>query len=53
MSPGLFFVPTLSQACPKLFWDMEVVVSVVVVVFCLTMFTLFRAQISVLFNYCE
>jgi hypothetical protein len=52
MDPGLFSVPTLSQACPKLFWDMEVIVFVVVIVFCLTMFTVFYKQIIDLFNYC-
>jgi hypothetical protein len=45
--------PPLSQACPKLFWNMEVTVSVVVIVFCLIMFTVFRAQIIDLFNYCR
>ena len=32
---------------------MEVIVSVVVTVFCLTMFAVFRAQIIDLFIYCE
>ena len=46
-------VPTLSQACPKLSWDMEVIVSVVVITFWLIMFTVFCKQIIDLFNYCE
>ena len=53
MRPGLFFVPTLSQACPKLFWDMEVIVLAELTAFCLDMFTDFCKQINDLFNWCE
>jgi hypothetical protein len=47
------FVPAVVHACPKPFWDMEVIVFVRVIAFWFIIFALFRAQIIDLFNYCE
>jgi len=40
------------QACPNLFWDMEVIVLVEVIAFWFIIFALFRKQFNDLFNYC-
>jgi hypothetical protein len=45
-------VPTVVHACPKPFWDMEVIVFVEVIAFWFIIFALFHKQIIDLFNCC-
>jgi hypothetical protein len=45
-------VPPVVHPCPKLFWDMEVIVLARVIVLWFIIFALFRKQFIDLFNYC-